>query len=175
MYLRPREANQDGAAKRLVDELLIGNFLEEELKLGPEFVNSSILLLRAVTQCPLFDETTVKKAQNQLEELCMNYSREWMSVEGFSSSENAEGKPKSRGVKPKPKLRAQTALGGAIPQSGPQRPPATTRGANSVTDAASRDNSRWGSFSSRVGTERKPLSARSAFSHSRKLGATPGK
>jgi hypothetical protein len=110
------------AAKRLVDELVISSFLEEEEKLGMEFADGSIVLLKTVTSCGLFGENIVKRAQQQLQKLCMKYSKEWMSFDAFTGGGGQEGKVvKGKGLKPKPKLRARTSLGGAIRAHGPIR------------------------------------------------------
>lgn len=84
----------EGAAKRLVDELMITNFVDEEKKLtdsddDQQLANSSILLLRMITQCnTIFEEKTLKFAQTQLEKLCMRFSRDWLSIASIGSDGN---------------------------------------------------------------------------------------
>ncbi|OHT15376.1 IQ calmodulin-binding motif family protein [Tritrichomonas foetus] len=95
MFLFSVRDKHESAAKRLVDELLLSNFIEEERKLtdndnDQQLSSSSIMFLRMVTQCPsLFEEKTMKPAKNLLETLCMRYTREWMNISAFNSSNDA--------------------------------------------------------------------------------------
>lgn len=79
-------------AKRLADELLLSNFVEEEDKLtevtnDQQMNSSSILLLKNLTQCKiLFDEKALNPMNELLEKLCMKYTREWMNISAINGS-----------------------------------------------------------------------------------------
>ena len=122
MFLLSVREKYESAAKRLAEELVSSHFIEEEKKLtdnDPEqqFIDSSIILLRTITECKyLFEDSMLKLCQAHLETLCMRFSREWMSTTAFQDTTQKEAKsPQRTQVKPAPKLRALTNLGGSIP------------------------------------------------------------
>jgi hypothetical protein len=130
MFLLASRDRYETSAKRLVDELLISNFVEQEKRLTDSdshqgFMDSSISFLRMITQCKsLFEETTLKAVQMLLESLCMRFSREWMNTSPFSrgvgsrASQNAKKAEKATPARTqsqtKPRLRALTPLGGEL-------------------------------------------------------------
>lgn len=122
MFLLNIRDKYETAAKRLAEELTNANFLEAEKRLtdmdnDQHFIDSSIVLLRTITQCKsLFDENIIKLAQAQLETLCMRFSREWMNTSAFQETQiSSTASPSKQPVRPTPKLRALTNLGGAVP------------------------------------------------------------
>ena len=127
MFLLSIREKYEAPAKRLVDELLISNFLEEEKKLTSsddaiQFVDSSISLLKMVVQCKtLFEDRTLKMAQVHLDHLCNKFNRENISEQTYDDGTPREVKKSAKSGqsrasnRPKPKLRALTNLGGAMP------------------------------------------------------------
>jgi hypothetical protein len=110
-------------AKRLVDELLVANFIDQERRLTEHdadqaFMDSSIVFLRLITQCKdIFEDPVIKRAGALLESLCMRFSREWMNTSAFGGTpEKRQEKPATRSSQARavPKLRALTSLGGEV-------------------------------------------------------------
>ncbi|KAK8835507.1 hypothetical protein M9Y10_044349 [Tritrichomonas musculus] len=96
LFLFSIKEKYESIVKRLCDELILSNFVEEEKKLtdtsdDQEMGNSSIIFLRSITQFnTLIDEKNLKPAKQLLETLCMRYSREWMNVSALNgTTENA--------------------------------------------------------------------------------------
>jgi serine/threonine protein kinase len=126
MFLLASRDRYEAPVRRLVDELLVSNFVEQEKRLTDSdinqgFMDSSISFLRMITQCTsLFEENTLKAVQMLLESLCMRFSREWMNTSTFSEgadSRAAQSPKKAEQATPgrtqsqtKPRLRALTPL-----------------------------------------------------------------
>jgi serine/threonine protein kinase len=130
MFLLASRVRYETSVRRLVDELLISNFVKQEKRLTDSdsdqgFMDSSISFLRIITQCKsLFEENVLKAAQMLLESLCMRFLREWMNTSAFSGgagSKAAQSPKRAEKATPgrtqsqmKPKLRALTPLGGEL-------------------------------------------------------------
>ena len=97
----------ESTAKRMADELVLNNFIDEEQKMtdndyDQQLSSSSIMFLRTITQCnTIFDQRTLKPAKQLLENLCMKYTREWMNISSFNATDDANPD------KSKPKLSSQ--------------------------------------------------------------------
>ena len=95
LFLFSVKEKNESTVKRLVDELIISNFVEEEKKLtditnDQQMNSSSIIFLRTITQCTsFFDEKILKPAKQLLENLCMRYTREWTNVSALNGSDEA--------------------------------------------------------------------------------------
>jgi hypothetical protein len=132
-YLLNARERFEPPAKRLVDELLMSNFLDQEKRMTDHdvesaFMDSSIQFLRLITQCKeLFDEATLKAANSLLESLCMRFSREWMNTSEFTAAGQKEKKSekavtRASQMRTAPKLRVHTSLGGEILGASVARP-----------------------------------------------------
>ena len=176
MFLLAVRDKYEMPAKRLVDELLISNFLEEEKKLTSsddaiQFVDSSIALLKMVVQCKsLFEDRTLKIAQVHLEHLCAKFSREGVSPASYDDGTPREAKPmkaQSRTPsRPRPKLRALTNLGGAMPPQHGTLLGTSLQGSPSMKVAATKTSR------SRMATSRMAVERHTSFSNRRPQTST---
>ena len=95
LFIFSLRQKNESTVKRLADELIMSNFVDEEKKMtdltcDQQMSSSSIILIKNLLEYKeLFDEKTVKPARQLLENLCMKYTREWTNISALNGAEES--------------------------------------------------------------------------------------